>query len=206
MTERLTLTTRGLARHHALINAAAELFLTKGFAAVSVDEIVAAAGGSKTNVYRQFGGKEGLFAEVVEHLSAEFLSPLVQLDLGNTDLAAGLEILGRTLLRQLMKPRHIAFQRMILATSDHFPDLMARWYKVGPRQSQAIIARFLRSPEKTIRHAIFFHDMIVTDCVNRAMMGDVPTWSEVESVICDAVSVMVTALQTGAPIARNTNG
>ncbi|MFB9948387.1 TetR/AcrR family transcriptional regulator [Rhizobium puerariae] len=195
MTERHTLTSRGAARHQVLIEAAAELFLTKGFAAVTVDEVVAAAGGSKTNVYRQFGGKEGLFAEVVEQLSTEFLSPLSQLDLGSTDRATGLEILGRTLLRQLLQPRHIAFQRMVLATSDQFPDLMAKWYQVGPRRSQAIIARFLGDPEKTKRLAIFFHDMIVTDAVNSALMGHSPAWQDVESRIADAAGLLLSGLE-----------
>ncbi|WP_138466665.1 TetR/AcrR family transcriptional regulator [Poseidonocella sp. HB161398] len=193
MTGQRSLTSRGRARQQALVAAAADLFLAKGFAAVTVDEIVAAAGGSKTNVYRQFGGKEGLFIEVVEVLSAEFLSPLVQLDLGRTGRAAGLEILGRTLLRQLLEPRHIAFQRMILASSDLFPGLMARWLETGPRQSQAIISRFLGPGAESGRLALFFHDMIVTDPVLRAMMGETPPWDEIEAQI-DAAAAMVARL------------
>jgi len=194
MTNQPTLTVRGLARQQTLIAEAAELFLAKGFAAVSVDEIVAAAGGSKTNVYRQFGGKEGLFFAVVEHLSRDFLSPLIQLDLGDIDCASGLEILGRTLMRQLLAPRHIAFQRMILASSGLFPDLMAHWYRLGPRQSQAVIARFLGASAQAGRLAIFFHDMIVTDTVNRAMMGDAPDWSEVEAHIRSAAALVQGAM------------
>ena len=200
MTEQPVLTSRGVLRHQALIEAAATLFLAKGFAAVTVDEVVAAAGGSKTNVYRQFGGKEGLFAQVVAHLGAEFLSPLTQLDLGDTDPATGLMILGRTLLRQLLDPRHIAFQRMVLASSGQFPQLMAHWYQVGPRQSQKIIARFLArqdrsgAADRTGRAAIFFHDMIVTDLVNGAMMGRSATEAEVDQVLRDAVAMVMQGL------------
>lgn len=190
------LTARGAHRLQAIVEAAAALFMAKGFDAVTIDEVVAGAGGSKSNIYRQFGGKEGLFAEVVTHLSAEFLSPLTHLDLGETERSTGLLILGRTLLRQLLNPRHIAFQRMVLASSGQFPDLMAHWYEVGPRQSQKIIAAFLGGEEgdadtKAARMAILFHDMIVTDLVNRAMMGMMPEQTEIEQILQCAVSVMV---------------
>lgn len=190
MTDQRHLTARGLVRHKALISAAEELFLAKGYAAATVDEIVAKAGGSKTNVYSQFGGKEGLFFEVVEHLSAEFISPLRQIDLGLAEPEVALAILARTLLRQLLKPRHIAFQRMILASSEQFPALMARWYEVGPRQSQAILARVLGSAGV----AILFHDMIVTDPVNLAMMGQCPAWPEVEAHIDAAIAIILRAV------------
>ncbi|ARO14480.1 TetR family transcriptional regulator [Ketogulonicigenium robustum] len=194
MSARPPLSSRGAARQEALIAAATELFLAKGFANVTIDEVVAVAGGSKTSVYRQFGGKEGLFAEVVTQLCATLLSPLAHLDLGGATPAVGLDILARTLMRQLLQPRHIAFQRMVLAVSDQFPALMAKWYDVGPRQSQAMIARFLGDDAQARRLAIFFHDMIVTDAVNSAMMGQDPAWPDVEVMIADAVRLVVCAL------------
>ncbi|WP_118134221.1 TetR/AcrR family transcriptional regulator [Oceanicella sp. SM1341] len=187
MTERPTLTARGLARQQALMLEAAELFLSRGFAAVTVDEIVAAAGGSKTNVYKQFGGKEGLFIAVVERLSEEFLSPLEQLAPGPVDSGTALAALGRTLLHQLLAPRHIAFQRMIIASSDQFPQLMEHWYAVGPRRSQAIIARHLPGVDDAPRLAMLFHDMLVTEPVLRAMMGRPCSAAETEAHLLDAV-------------------
>lgn len=185
------LTTRGLARRELLLDVASDLFLAKGFDGVSIDEIIARAGGSKTNIYRQFGGKEGLFIGVVEHLSAQFLSPLRALELGPVAPEVGLAILARTLLRQLLVPRHVAFQRMILAGSEQFPGLMARWYDVGPRQSQAIIAAFLGGDARAQGVALLFHDMIVTDPVSRAMMGQPRSWAEVETHIDAAVDLVI---------------
>ncbi|MGI2035553.1 TetR/AcrR family transcriptional regulator [Rhizobium panacihumi] len=190
MNERSRVTSRGQARHHTLIDAAAELFLEKGYAEVTIDEIILSAGGSKTNVYRQFGGKDGLLAEVVEQLCSEFLSPLSQLELGNVERKIGLGILGRTLLRQLLQPRHVAFQRMVLATSKQFPELMAKWYQAGPRKSQAFIALFLGETEKARSLAVFFHDMIVTDAVNSAMMGKPVSWTDIE-IRVDAAAELV---------------
>src|SRR5688500_19307159 len=46
-------------------------FSTRGFAAVSVDELAAAVGVTKPMVYSDFGSKEGLFAAAVEQAGAE---------------------------------------------------------------------------------------------------------------------------------------
>ncbi|MEI4469945.1 TetR/AcrR family transcriptional regulator [Frigidibacter sp. MR17.24] len=189
------LSTRGAARHEALIAAAAELFLAQGLDGVSVDGIVARAGGSKTNVYRQFGGKEGLFREVVQALSRDFLSPVAALDLAGVEPAAALGIIGRTLLRQLLDPRHLAFQRMVLGASGRFPDLMADWYAAGPRASQAMIGRVLEGhladAARTGDAAVMFHDMIVTDPVNRAMMGQPLAWPVIEArIACAARTIL----------------
>lgn len=181
---------RGAARHEQIIDAATEAFLDRGFDAVSLDEILRVSGGSKTNIYKQFGDKEGLFSEVVRRLAAEFLSPLTQLDLGETAHETGLAILGRTLMRQLMQPRHIAFQRMVMAVSGRLPAQMAEWYRVGPETSQAVIAAFLGNSLQARSDAILFHDMIVTDAVNHALMGNPPDWSEIEARIDAAASLI----------------
>ncbi|TRW93046.1 TetR/AcrR family transcriptional regulator [Paracoccus sp. M683] len=187
------LNVRGLARQQIIIEAATGLFLERGFDAVSLDEILRATGGSKTNIYKQFGGKEGLFSEIVRRLAADFLSPLVALDLGQVSRQTGLAILGRTLMRQLMQPRHIAFQRMVLAVSDKFPDLMAEWYRVGPQRSQSVIAAFLGDGPNAAQLAVFFHDMIVTDPVNHALMGAAPDWPEIETRIDAAAALLAQA-------------
>jgi AcrR family transcriptional regulator len=56
---------RSLAKREKLLEIAAKLFLEKGYEGVSVDEITSQVGGSKTNIYSHFGGKEGLFLALV---------------------------------------------------------------------------------------------------------------------------------------------
>ena len=55
-----------LQRREQLIRIGRSLFATKGFEAVSVEEIAASAKVSKPIVYEHFGGKEGLYAVVVD--------------------------------------------------------------------------------------------------------------------------------------------
>ena len=53
-------------RREQLIDVARELFAQKGFEGTSVEEIAATAQVSKPVVYEHFGGKEGLYAVVVD--------------------------------------------------------------------------------------------------------------------------------------------
>jgi AcrR family transcriptional regulator len=56
----------GHERREQLLDVGRKLFAEKGFEAVSVEEIAAKAGVSKPVVYEHFGGKEGLYAVVVD--------------------------------------------------------------------------------------------------------------------------------------------
>jgi len=56
----------GQQRREQLLDVGRRLFAEKGFEAVSVEEIAAKASVSKPVVYEHFGGKEGLYAVVVD--------------------------------------------------------------------------------------------------------------------------------------------
>ncbi|HSF26393.1 MAG TPA: TetR/AcrR family transcriptional regulator [Actinomycetes bacterium] len=56
----------GQQRREQLVDIGRALFADKGFDATSVEEIAAKAGVSKPVVYEHFGGKEGLYAVVVD--------------------------------------------------------------------------------------------------------------------------------------------
>ena len=64
----------GRERREQLIAIGRTLFAEKGFEAVSVEEIAATAGVSKPVVYEHFGGKEGLYAVVVDREMNHLLS------------------------------------------------------------------------------------------------------------------------------------
>jgi AcrR family transcriptional regulator len=56
----------GQERREQLLDVGRRLFAEKGFDATSVEEIASTAGVSKPVVYEHFGGKEGLYAVVVD--------------------------------------------------------------------------------------------------------------------------------------------
>ena len=56
----------GPQRHDQLLDVGRSLFAERGFDGSSVEEIASRAGVSKPVVYEHFGGKDGLYAEVVD--------------------------------------------------------------------------------------------------------------------------------------------
>ena len=68
----------GQERREQLLDIGRRLFAKKGFEAVSVEEIAAKAGVSKPVVYEHFGGKEGLYAVVVDREMGYLLDSIAQ--------------------------------------------------------------------------------------------------------------------------------
>ena len=66
----------GFARREQLVAVGRSLFAEKGFGATSVEEIAARAKVSKPVVYEHFGGKEGLYAVVVDREVQALISSL----------------------------------------------------------------------------------------------------------------------------------
>lgn len=67
-----------LQRREQLITVGRSLFASKGFEAVSVEEIAAHAKVSKPIVYEHFGGKEGLYAVIVDREMSALTNALTQ--------------------------------------------------------------------------------------------------------------------------------
>jgi len=63
----------GKERREQLVSVARALFAEKGFEATSIEEIAARAGVSKPVVYEHFGGKEGIYAVVVDRETRKLL-------------------------------------------------------------------------------------------------------------------------------------
>jgi AcrR family transcriptional regulator len=66
----------GKERREQLLDVGRSLFAQKGFDATSVEEIAAKAGVSKPVVYEHFGGKEGLYAVVVDREMSALLDAI----------------------------------------------------------------------------------------------------------------------------------
>jgi AcrR family transcriptional regulator len=66
----------GRERREQLLDVGRSLFAERGFEATSIEEIAARAGVSKPVVYEHFGGKEGLYAVVVDREMSDLLHRL----------------------------------------------------------------------------------------------------------------------------------
>lgn len=62
------LTARGAKTRAKIVSAAADLMYIQGVAATTLDDVIAASGASKSQLYHHFDGKEALVRAVVEHM------------------------------------------------------------------------------------------------------------------------------------------
>ena len=198
-------TYRGIARRELILAEAAELFLKKGYVAVSVEEITRQVGGSKTNVYRHFGGKKGLFIEVIRSLATEFLESVRATEITGQTAKDGLRQVARNLLTQFLDERHLAFQRLLISEVSRFDDLGKVWLESQAQQSQRILAKFIYKlqQKKQLREAdpllaaTLFYDMISYHPLHRAMVGVPLSNHELEQFIDEAVAVFIQGYGTG---------
>ncbi|MFD3459681.1 TetR/AcrR family transcriptional regulator [Nocardia fluminea] len=113
-----------------LLTLARAVFLERGFAGSTMDEIAARAGISKTSLYREHPSKEGLFAAVVEHWTAagrDAMRPaLAELET-TEDVREGLLAWARILLAGVLSPTVVEMRRLITAEAARLPEVGAMY-------------------------------------------------------------------------------
>jgi AcrR family transcriptional regulator len=92
----------GKERREQLLDIGRRLFAEKGLDGTSIEEIAAQAGVSKPVVYEHFGGKEGLYAVVVDREVERFLNMATTL-LEGEDTMAKFEVAAVQLLRYIQE-------------------------------------------------------------------------------------------------------
>jgi TetR/AcrR family transcriptional repressor of mexJK operon len=187
------------AKREHLLDIAAERFLASGFAAVSVDELVASAGQSKTNVYSWFGGKEGLFLATVDRLLDAMLVPLIDNRFASLPLNEGLRVLADAVLTIVLGKDALALHRLIIAESQAFPAIGRAWVVAGPERTYRFCADFIEAHQQAgqlrladpNRAAVFFHDMLTGDLEHRILVGErtMPDATERDQLIDGVIEV-----------------
>jgi len=120
-------------KEDAIVAAARETFLSKGFDAASMDEIALLANVSKRTVYNRFQSKEALFAAAILETCRQVLpSEFEQLeaDLPPYEL---LSTLARKFVYGVFSPETIALRRIAAFEAQRTPALGRAYLDNGPR-------------------------------------------------------------------------
>ncbi|MBB3141143.1 TetR/AcrR family transcriptional regulator [Halomonas organivorans] len=137
------LTPRGVARRERLLDAARDVFLEQGYAAASVNEVVARAGGSLATLYKQFGNKEGLFTAAMERHVATAWEVL---EAGQREHQVPEEVLyelGRRMLSLVFEPGVIRLVRGLAFEAERVPELGELFLSRGPDRTRQALADYL---------------------------------------------------------------
>jgi AcrR family transcriptional regulator len=104
------------ARRRAILIAAVNVLMEKGYARASTLEIATQARVSKRELYAEFGSKRGILEALIDSASTEMLVPLAPAEIGDRHaLAAALTAYGIAALTTLSNPYVIAMYRLAVA-------------------------------------------------------------------------------------------
>lgn len=135
-------------RLEELLDIAAEVFLSEGFKGASTNTIARRANASKATFYSRFPSKEDLFLAVIEHRMERIVGGVTPVL--STDAPPGIALydFGSKLVRTALTREQIAFVRLIEREAERFPKLAERFFEVGPRRGQKVLADYMRQSSK----------------------------------------------------------
>uniref|UniRef100_UPI0035C95B12 TetR/AcrR family transcriptional regulator n=1 Tax=uncultured Sphingomonas sp. TaxID=158754 RepID=UPI0035C95B12 len=164
-----------------ILDAAASLFLERGFDATSCEQVVALAGAGKASLYARYANKEALFAAVVRDNVERTLAPAADLP-RDLPLRARLRAAGRSILTHALQPEVVALMRVVLSTAHRMPDLARLADRIGrDRAVQRVAATIIgtASPrageiDRATSVANKFIELVFVPTQMRALLGDDP--------------------------------
>jgi TetR/AcrR family transcriptional repressor of mexJK operon len=167
--------TRGERKRTAILDAAGQVFLAKGYVGTSMDEVAAVAAVSKQTVYQHFRDKQTLFHELITAtvLHGADRAAEAQVIPGERPLAEELRAFARLLLHGVMQPQVLQLRRVVIAEATRFPGLGRTFYDLGLVRTVASLAAVLPGldePELAAEHFVW---LVLSIPLNRAMLlGD----------------------------------
>jgi AcrR family transcriptional regulator len=173
---------RGEIRRSQILDAATEVFLENGYGGATIDLVVERAGASKATVYSFFGGKDGLFAAMVEERCERILSAFGDPEVADSNVLSALTHIARRYVEVVLAPDAVGLYRMIIAEGARFPELTRTFFRIGPDRTNSHLARklsvwrergLIRLDDPQLA-AVQFFDSFSGDLHRRAMAGVIP--------------------------------
>ncbi len=131
------------ARRKAIMDAAKALFLSKGYAATTLEEIVTASGGSLATVYQLFGNKQGLWEALVADVSDQVIAPVQAALVHHGEPRAVLKEFARRLDGVERSSEVAGALRLMITEGASSPELARTLFAKGPDASRRIVAAYL---------------------------------------------------------------
>ncbi len=124
----------------ALMDAAEDIFLAKGYHTATMSDVARAAGMSKKTVYQLIESKADLFANLLAHHQSKLVFPTPQQGASSkTILVENLICLAKFLL----SPEQIAIIRLIMAEHTHSPDIGRMFHQSRFKKAKSKLERCL---------------------------------------------------------------
>lgn len=188
------LSQRSRRKRAGILEAATELFLTRGYAGSSMDEVAAAASASKQTVYKHFSDKETLFREIVLGTVADVSRPFqahIRAIEKAEDVPDALRDLARKYISAVMAPELLRRRQLVVREAGRLPDLARAYHDGAPVQTihqlAATFARLTDRGELTVKDpemaATHFAFLVLGRPLDTVLFrGDDTAWSPRELI------------------------
>lgn len=192
-------------RRSHYLDVALRLFTEHGFNGVSVDQVVAEAGGSKATLYRYFSSKRDLFDAIIGDIGAASLPAEVDAELRALDLDEGLRQLGQRVAAAALSDRTIVLMRLAIGEAQRFPELGQVLFERGPALSYELFRRLI-SPrvdageldidDLDIAAEQFIGGIVGHQQMRMALGVSTPTKAEIDARIESAIHAFLATYRT----------
>ena len=179
---------RGERRRREIAEVAERVFFESGFADTTMQAIAARAGASKETLYRHFGSKEDLFAEIVASRARAFLEDLDERVDRPGAIGDVLRSFGLKILETMMGSDAISLCRIVIAESPRNPELGSIFMNAGPDRVRNRLTEFLKAAGE--RGELTCRDPA---CAARIFLGGVMTSFHLSKLVLPHPPAMTTS-------------
>lgn len=130
-------------KRQAILDAARQAFLTRGYSGASMEAIAEAAPVSKPTLYSHFGGKHELFVAVIAEQCQSLFSTLAAAPQVQSEPMAGLKTIASAFVDLLYAEESLSLYRLLIAEHAFFPDLGRQVYEASAAPMIALLSDYL---------------------------------------------------------------
>jgi AcrR family transcriptional regulator len=138
---------RAAERREAILEAAMDEFIARGFAAARLDDVAQRAGVAKGTIYLHFKDKEALFQELIRTAIVPLIGRLATPPVAGGSVRAALEGFARNFVQEVVTTRRGDIIRLIIAEGPRFPSVADFYYR-------EVVSRGLAGMRALIDHGI----------------------------------------------------
>ena len=169
-----------------ILDAARRVFLERGLAGASIDEIASLACAGKPTIYARFPNKEALYAAVVMRNVASVAGRFADHIPAGTTIEERLTDIGATFLDRALVADTVGLMRAGISEAQRFPELANGVHRMARHRGEESVGRVLGevaqadglkslpafAPDRLAATAHFFVDLVFMPMIMRALFGE----------------------------------
>jgi AcrR family transcriptional regulator len=146
-------------KREQILQGAIQVFLQRGYAGTSMDQVATIANVSKQTIYSHFQDKEGLFTALIERVTIERWQAEAGLEVWGGEPETTLRRLAIAYLKKMGDEEYLALLRVVIGESVKFPELTQLYTRTVIQRGHGLICNYFRAhpelklsdPEATAR-------------------------------------------------------